>query len=105
MASGEIHVGDVGTAFRLRVRDEDDRIVDLNETVLRTILFRRPVSLDVVEKVGVFTNDGTDGLLQYVTESGFLSEPGHWKYQGYLVTPSGAWYTDIQKERVFPNLR
>jgi hypothetical protein len=103
MASGEIHVNDIGTAFRIVVRDEDNRVVDLGPSTTRTMLFQKP-SGDVLKKPASLTGSGSDGRMQYVSASGDLSEPGKWKYQGHVVFPSGSWYTDVIPFRVYPNL-
>ncbi len=104
MASGEIHVGDVGIAFRLQARDEGDRVVDVSGASLRRMLFQRPDGGGTLTKAASLTNDGTDGLFQYVSASGDLDVPGGWKYQGYLEMSGGSWHTDVHKFKVLPNL-
>jgi len=103
MASGEIHVGDVGTAFRFVVKDEQGAVMDLSAASVLKIFFDKPSSA-VLEKTATLVTDGTDGQIQYVTRAGDLSEPGTWKYQGYIVVPSGVWWTDIHKFKVYANL-
>lgn len=103
MASGEIRVGDIGTAFRLTVRDEGNRVVDIGGATTRQLLFRPPSSA-TVRKAAVPVTDGSDGMMQYVTVSGDLSEPGTWRMQGYIEISGDAWHTDIVKFRVYENL-
>jgi hypothetical protein len=65
VSAGEVHVGDVGTVFRLTLSD-GSTIVDASGATTKEILFRKP-SGAVVTKSAAFTTDGTDGKIEYVT--------------------------------------
>ena len=99
----EIHEGDIGTIFRV-VIVEDDQVIDISTTTPRNMYFRKP-SEDVLTKAGVFTTDGTDGLLEYKAVTGDLDEVGVWRIQAELFFPSGdKWGGEVGKFTVHPNI-
>ncbi len=96
-ARNELHTGDEGTIIRLKLYDGDD-IIDISPASgqVKQLKFRKP-SGAVVEKDAVFTTDGTDGQLQYTTESGIdniLDEAGKWFVQAYLEFVTGKWHSE-----------
>lgn len=102
MAKNEIHVGDIGTTFRVLVKDGSD-VVDISSATTKQILFTKP-STDTLTKDASFTTDGSDGLIEYDTLSGDLDESGIWKIQAYLVLSGGSWHSDIAIFKVHGNL-
>lgn len=106
MAIDEIHQHDIGTKFKVQVRDQDDAVVPLASGDVLTYLFSKP-DASVVNKTPHFVTNGADGWIQYVTTaSGDLDQAGLWRLQVYvnLVSPSGTWHSDIGTFRVWPNL-
>ncbi len=103
MAKGEVRFGDVGTVFELTFKDQNDNIVPINQATTKKFYFKKPTGT-VVEKSGVFSTDGLDGKLRYVTVANDLDTLGDWEYQGYVVLPSGSWKTDLHAFRVHRNL-
>lgn len=104
-AIDDLHVGDEGTVIRLEFKD-GTAIVDLSAASVRTIKFRKP-SGAVVEKDAVFTTNGEDGLIEYVTEAdtdNILDEAGVWEIQGYVETPVGKWHSETLEALVRDNL-
>lgn len=99
----EIHKNDKGTAFRVTIKDETGTAVDLSGGSAKYIIFEKP-DRTIVSKDASFYTDGTDGVIQYVTESGFLDQPALWRLQGYVVESGGYWKTDIYEFRVHKNL-
>lgn len=99
----EIHLGDTGTAFRVTIVDCDSSAIDLSTATTKEILFSKPNG-QVVSKSADFYTNGTDGIIQYVTESGFLDQPYLWQLQAYVVTPAGSWKSNIYEFKVFKNL-
>ncbi len=92
--AGEIHVGDIGTVFRLTIKDQDGVVVDVSSATgagEKEILFQGPGKL--VTQTAVFTTDGTDGDIEYVTVSGDISVVGEWTLQGHVILTAGEWRT------------
>jgi hypothetical protein len=103
MSENEIHVGDVGTILRVIVED-DGAVINVSGTDSRTIYLKKPDGTKLT-KTAVFTTDGSDGKIQYVTISGDLDTEGWWKIQGLVHWASGnQWYTDWQPFEVHDNL-
>lgn len=101
--SQQIHVGDVGTEFRILVKDEGVAM-DLSGVSSMSVKFRTQTNVKKT-KTPVFVNSGTDGLIKYVSESGFLDEKGQWDLQVYVELPGGSrWNTDIVNFHVHPNI-
>lgn len=101
----EIHLGDIGTAFRITLKD-DDVPVDVSSAVAvgaKTITFKKKSGV-VVEKEAVFFTDGTDGIIQYLTIAEDLDELGTWEIQAQVTLTSGQWRSNTDKFRVYENL-
>jgi adenosyl cobinamide kinase/adenosyl cobinamide phosphate guanylyltransferase len=41
----------------------------------------------------VFTTDGTDGQLQYISEANDFDVEGHWRVQAYIESGAQKWHT------------
>jgi len=98
----EIHVDDVGTVLEVTLKN-DNTPVDISSATTKQIILQNP-SLTGGAFAAAFTTDGTDGRLQYTTTVNDLDESGVWQIQAYVVTPEGAWHSDIKEFSVFPNL-
>lgn len=103
----QLHVGDYGTLIKVLVKDIDSNgnaaAEDISAATTKNIILKKPSGTKLT-KTGSFTTDGSDGYIQYRTVSGDIDTAGDWELQVYLVEPSGAWYTDIVKLKVYPNL-
>ena len=102
----EVHFGDIGTIFRATINDCVNGVqspIDLSTVTTLQLIFKSPSGV-VKTKTAVFTTDGTDGQIQYVTIADDLDEVGNWKLQAYIVLPSGSWRSDIGTFRVYENL-
>ena len=102
MAAEEIHLNDIGTIFELTVKD-GDATLDISTALSMVILFKKP-SGTVVTQTAVYQTDGTDGIMQYVTQTGDLDEVGGWKIQGRVQLPTGHWSSDTHSFKVYANL-
>ena len=104
MAAGEIHKGDYGTVFKATILDSNAVVVDVSAaTLLQFTFYRADRSKLIVTPV--FTNTGTDGLIQYTSVSGDVNSAGQWKLQGYVETDANHhYYSDIQSFKVYENL-
>lgn len=91
-AIDDVHVGDVGTIIRIELKDDDVEI-NLSSASVKQIKFKNP-SGEVVTQTAVFTTDGTDGRIQYVTEADDINESGTWEYQAYIEMGGGKWHSE-----------
>jgi len=98
----DVHLNDVGTVFRLTVLD-DGAAVDLSEATTKQILFKKPSGLLLTKSAEYYT-DGLDGIIDYTSASGDLSELGEWQMQAYIVTNTSSWHGTVEEFRVFPIL-
>lgn len=103
MASGEIHVNDIGTIFRVEIKNASGSIVDISGATSKNIYFQKPDGTDVTETAS-FTTDGTDGLIQYQTLAADLDQVGLWSYQAKVELPTGTWSSSIIYFDVFSNI-
>jgi hypothetical protein len=86
-----IHVKDVGTVIEVTVT-ENDAVLDISTATGTTILLLKP-SGTVLTKTATFTTDGTDGKMEYQTQTGDIDEEGVWEVQGKLEMGGGTFYT------------
>lgn len=104
MAANEIHVGDIGTVFRTTIKSGGSA-VDVSGATTKQMLFQKPGAAGtILTKSAVFTTDGTDGVVEYVTVEDDLDTAGIWLRQVYIVLPSGEWHTNVDRFEVYPNL-
>ena len=101
------HVNDIGTIFRVTVYDATSTggstVADISTASTKQIVFSRPDGTTLT-KTAVFTTDGEDGDIEYVSVDGDLNMAGTWHLQAYVVTPAGNWRTDVGHFRVYDNL-
>lgn len=100
----EVHVADVGTAFRVTVKDEDGEIVDLSSASVMQLWFRKPDGTVAVQ-TAFLLNDGTDGIMEYVTVEGDLDLPGKWRVQGYVEVGPSKIHSDIHRFKLWANVQ
>ena len=101
MAS-EIHAGDIGTIFRITIKDGDS-IVDVSSVDSKVIYLQKPDNSTLTKAASYYT-DGTDGIIQYVTESGDLDQIGTWQIQARIDFGTDVFSTNIDKFKVLRNL-
>ena len=103
----EAHVNDYGTIIRATVYDTTSTggssVADISDASTKQFTFKRPDGTTFT-KTAVFTTDGTDGNIQYVTESGVLNGAGRWNLQAYVKTSAGNWNTSVGNFKVFENI-
>jgi len=97
-----IHVGDVGTTFRLNIEEclsGVDTAVDVSGATTKQIIFRKPgKTLDT--QTAAFTTDGTNGQIEYVSQSGDIDAAGQWSMQGKVILAAGTFFTSPVPFRV-----
>lgn len=98
----EIHVGDIGTIFRIALTD-CDVAVDLTGNTALQIIFLKPDASSVT-KTAVLYGLATAGVIEYATIADDLDQAGVWKMQAKITLPTGTWSSDVEKFRVYTNL-
>jgi hypothetical protein len=102
MAANETHLDNIGTTFKLTVKDAGT-VVDISSATTLNVIFVKPGGTTLT-KTGVLVSDGTDGIMKYVTISGDLNEVGTWQLQGKVTFTSATYYSDIHTFKVHRNL-
>lgn len=99
-----IHVGDVGTIFRLTIVENDGTtVVPVQTATVKKILFKKSDGTKV-SKTAAFYTDGSDGIIQYTGLAGEIDKAGVWYMQGYVEMPSGKFYSETVRFVVHENL-
>lgn len=99
----EIHTEDIGTEFRVTIKD-NDVAVDISSATVLNIIFKKPDGTELVVNADLYT-DGTDGIIYYRVVSGDLDQSGVFKIQAYVEISGGAYYSSISSFKVYCNLR
>lgn len=99
----QIQKGNIGTAFRIEIKDQDDVVVDVSAATTIQIIFKKPGG-DILTKTASFVTNGTDGMIQYVSQSGDLDTVGLWRHQGFVVQSGTEFWTDLAQFKVHRNL-
>jgi hypothetical protein len=102
MSAEEIHVNDIGTVFKILIKDGED-VQDISTASTKNIIFLKPDGTSVT-KSGTFTTDGTDGYIQYTTVLDDIDLVGIWKIQAHIIMGTLNFKTDISPFRVYANL-
>lgn len=80
----EVHVADIGTIYELEFK-EGGSVVNLSTFTTKEIFWLKPDGTTKVTNTAVFTTDGTDGKIRYVsTASSEINQAGTWKMQGHV---------------------
>jgi len=98
----EIHVGDIGTIFRVTLMDGSS-VLDVSGATTLEIIFKKPNNSNLT-KTAILTGDGTDGIVQYTTVIGDLDSAGKWAMQANVVLSAGSWKSNVSTFRVHENL-
>lgn len=119
--NAEIHVGDIGTIYRVRVLD-DGVDFDFSTADIMELIFLMPnnIVLHKTATLGTDASPATKWYLEYTVMPGdgvgspgeFHDNPGPLQIQGYLHWADGTqWHsnvqtvdTDGQELRIYPNL-
>ena len=98
----EVRKDDIGTVFRVTMYDGSN-VLDISSATTKNFVFQNADGI-ILTRAGVFTIDGIDGKLEYVSIADDLSVAGKWKLQVALVLPSGQWRSNIVNFKVYANL-
>jgi hypothetical protein len=102
--AANVHVGDIGTAFEATIVDQTGAIVNVSGASTKEPWFQRADG-STLAKAAVFTTDGTDGKIRYLSVAGDLTSPGPWAVQGHVIISGGEWHSDLYSFTLYPNLR
>lgn len=102
--AAEIHKGDKGTKFLVTIKDGTSA-VNISDATTKQIYFQKPGGTDVANTAS-FETTGVDGKINYVVSSSSeINEIGVWKIQARIVTPSGAWKSEVKEFTVYDNIQ
>jgi hypothetical protein len=103
----QAHYNDIGTLFKVTVYDTTNTggqvIADISDATALQFIFQRPDDTTFT-RTAVFSDDGSDGEIQYRTVDGDLNMVGTWSLQAYVATGGGEWRTNIANFKVYENL-
>jgi hypothetical protein len=94
-----IVVDDFGTIFRVTVKECISDVltpVDISGASLITFVYKKPDDTTIT-KNAVFTTDGTDGQIQYITIAADIDQVGVWCLQAEVTLPTGTYRTSLVK--------
>ena len=104
MTNTIIHVGDVGTIFRLTVTEDDDTTaVNVSGASVKKFYFAKPDGTKV-NKTAEFNTDGTDGKLKYTAVAGDIDTAGRWQVQAYVEIGAAKYWSTKTTFSVQSNL-
>ena len=90
-----IHVGDIGTVFRVTIVEADGvTVVPVNTATKKYIHFQKGDGALVTKNASFYT-DGRDGVIQYTSQAGDVSSSGNWFMQGYVELPDGKFFSEV----------
>src|SRR5690242_18772518 len=102
--AGQLRIGAIGATIRRTIYDETGAIVDLSPTTTRRLVLEKPDG-GLLTKAGVFSTDGTDGQIEYVTIDGDIDIQGTWRGQFYFeFGATQKLHTDLFRMSVGANL-
>ena len=81
--------GDIGATIIVTIVDENDAVLDISTATTKQLKFEKGTSRTVVTQTAVFTTDGTDGKVEYVTVADDLDELGLWYVQPHIILAAG----------------
>ncbi len=99
----EVHVGDVGVQIIAIFHNPVNSIMDVSSFTTLQLIFTKPDTTQVTQ-TATFVNSGTDGQIQYVTQTGDLSLAGLWQIQGFIQKIGAQLHSNVGKFTVYPNL-
>ena len=99
-----VQFGDVGVLIELTITNSAGSAIDISSADTHDIILR-PHGGDSLTNSGTFSTNGSDGKLQYTTQSGDLLSVGMWNAQAHVTLPdSSDWRTELLAFEVGRNL-
>lgn len=103
MPCNQVQKNNIGTVFRVTFIDCDAAVIDISAATTKEIIFKTPDGTRLA-KAGSYATNGTDGKLDYASESGFLSVTGVWSIQGHVIIGAQDLYTEVDTFGVLNNI-
>jgi len=101
--TADLQANDIGSIIRFTVK-ELGAVLDISAATAKKIFLQKK-DKTIITVDALFTTDGTDGKIEYITSgSDFLTPFGKWKGQGYVEMDGGSWHTSIVDIEVGSNL-
>lgn len=97
-----IQVGAINLLVELEIRDGYN-VLDISGATTKNIIIERPDDT-LITGSGLFTTDGTDGLIYYRTVEGDLNQAGIYNAQAYIILPDFEGYSTPVSFTVYSNL-
>lgn len=102
--SNNIHLGDIGTIFKVRILDDSTSSpIDISSSIEKVIKFKKSNGV-ILERNAVFTTDGSDGYMEYSTIAGDLNVSGNWTIQGFVKSSTFENNSEIGVFEIKPNI-
>jgi len=99
----EVHVGDLGTVFRLFIVDCNNAPINLTGASALSVVFKTGVTKKTFP--GTVFTDGTNYAVDYVTANATdLDIAGQWFAQAIVTLSAGTWSSEIMTFNVVGNL-
>lgn len=103
LQSSDISKGVVGLTIDLAVYEKNVPR-DISTATGMKFAFQRPDGT-TFERDAIFSNDGKDGRLNYVTNSGDLDQAGKWRVQAFIVLGTFSGHSSITEFYVNDTLK
>ena len=82
--------------YEVTFYDQDGAVINISTASTKEIWFKPPSNGTLLKKSGAFTDDGSDGKLQYAdSPTPAITTTGRWRMQGYVIISSKKWYSEI----------
>lgn len=102
MSLNSPHVMDFGTIIQVQMFDDGELVNLSGIPVLQMAIFDPQGNYSV--KPASLTNNGTDGLMQYIVQSGDFSLAGTYRIQAFIQNDAGSWSSSTASFKVAKNL-
>jgi hypothetical protein len=99
-----VQVGDVGTILVITVNNAATGLAkDISSATIKKFIFKNPAG-EVIERTAIFTTNGSDGNIQYVSIADDFDEEGQYQWQVYLEMPGWSGHSNVDTFGVYKNL-
>ena len=87
MATQTVRIGDLGVVLEAEIVNSAGSSIDVSAATTKELRLRKPDKTEATV-TAVFTTDGTDGKVRYVSLAATFDVLGEWAYQARVVMPS-----------------
>jgi hypothetical protein len=101
-SGSNIQVGVQGFVIELTIMN-NGKPMDISSAQSTLMIFQDPSGI-TTQKTAVFSTDGTNGKIRYVTVDDDLSLSGNYQIQAFIVLPTFSGYSGTGSFYVAPNL-